>query len=159
MWCGFTPLLTSQREICYQKASVKQTFRHTYPPAPHAPALAVSKSSSQQPETAACWASCSPGSMPHGAEPVKPSDSRMSRLSRNSWRHSAVLGCWTQILLEAVKGILWGFMMGRVLQSQKSRRSWPNRWTSLGGGGGHLRKGNRSQHQTCVGLLSNMRLA
>lgn len=52
-------------------------------------------------------AGCSPGSVPRGAEPVNGSDSGMSRLSRNSWRHSAVLGCWTQSLLEAVRGVSW----------------------------------------------------
>lgn len=49
MWCGFIPLLTRRTETCYQKASITQTLRHTYPPAPlAATVLAVSKSSFQE---------------------------------------------------------------------------------------------------------------
>lgn len=104
MWCGFIPLLTNKPETCCQKGSIKQTLRHTYYPTPEvATVLAVSKSSFQKSNVftaagdtslpTACWVSCSLGSMSRGAEPVKGSDSLMSCLSRNSWRHSVVLRC------------------------------------------------------------------
>lgn len=75
MWCSFTSLLTRQTKRCYQKASIKQSLRHTQP---HTlllfsqPLKGLSRRAMtlQQPEASPCpqcarpaalWAACPTG--------------------------------------------------------------------------------------------------
>lgn len=97
-----------------------------------------------------CQASCSPWDRARAVMWLRPQPPFRKQLVVLS---SA--GCRVQSLPQAGKGRLWAFLMAHVLQSQNSPGLRPNRWALLGQGGGHLRKGNSSQHQTRVGLLSN----